>query len=421
MTRLISRTVGWSTSIVSLPLCPVVVVLTILAVYFDDGTNPTLEMTREFIDLSDRVISAGGVVAVHCKAGLGRTGTLIGAYLIYKHGFTASEGTFRLPLPDYLLTRSLSLAIGFMRLMRPGSCVGPQQHYLYENQMTWIRWGAIDSLSPRSPLALDRPITPPNEILLSHSRSRQTTPTAPTPSAAAPPRTPGRVVAVPGQPRKTPGKSKHSVATPETVDVDPTPLAQDDDFDILDTLPRIASTSTLKKQPPPSPTKAAPVTGGRPTRIARARTRPLSAIADNRIVDLLSTTSEMRRARSVKDLGTLFEAPPVEGEEEEEEEESGGGRYELRGSGSGRSTPIGGRAPIASPSRLPTRVPAKRRGAAGVVGSTNRVRERALTSAPGTAGGAISYLLEGGITGAVGRKVRRRRSSLGSTDFVQSV
>lgn len=28
--------------------------------YFDDGTNPTMEMTREFIDLADNIISAGG-------------------------------------------------------------------------------------------------------------------------------------------------------------------------------------------------------------------------------------------------------------------------------------------------------------------------------------------------------------------------
>ena len=31
-----------------------------ILVYFDDGTNPTMEMCREFIDLSDKIISAGG-------------------------------------------------------------------------------------------------------------------------------------------------------------------------------------------------------------------------------------------------------------------------------------------------------------------------------------------------------------------------
>jgi cell division cycle 14 len=33
--------------------------------YFDDGTNPTDEITRSFIDLADEVISGGGAVAVH--------------------------------------------------------------------------------------------------------------------------------------------------------------------------------------------------------------------------------------------------------------------------------------------------------------------------------------------------------------------
>lgn len=36
-----------------------------MELYFDDGTNPTDEIVRKFIDVSDRVIEAGGVVAVH--------------------------------------------------------------------------------------------------------------------------------------------------------------------------------------------------------------------------------------------------------------------------------------------------------------------------------------------------------------------
>ncbi|KAJ1021907.1 hypothetical protein NDA16_003669 [Ustilago loliicola] len=94
--------------------------------YFDDGSNPTQEILEEFIAKADKVISEGGVVAVHCKAGLGRTGVLIGAYLVWKHGFSAGE------------------VIGFMRFMRPGCVVGPQQHFMYQNFVEWVKWGVRD-------------------------------------------------------------------------------------------------------------------------------------------------------------------------------------------------------------------------------------------------------------------------------------
>jgi cell division cycle 14 len=47
--------------------------------YFDDGTNPSDRIVRDFIRLAEEVIERRKQkVAVHCKAGLGRTGVLIG-------------------------------------------------------------------------------------------------------------------------------------------------------------------------------------------------------------------------------------------------------------------------------------------------------------------------------------------------------
>lgn len=94
-----------------------------LDMIFDDGTCPPLSMVRKFIKLAHDIITVKGKkIAVHCKAGLGRTGCLIGAYLIYRHGFTANE------------------VIAFMRFMRPGMVVGPQQHWLHLHQGTFREW-----------------------------------------------------------------------------------------------------------------------------------------------------------------------------------------------------------------------------------------------------------------------------------------
>lgn len=93
-----------------------------LDMIFEDGTCPDLSIVQNFVGAAETVIKSGGKIAVHCKAGLGRTGCLIGAHLIYTHGFTANE------------------CIGFLRFMRPGMVVGPQQHWIYLHQNDFREW-----------------------------------------------------------------------------------------------------------------------------------------------------------------------------------------------------------------------------------------------------------------------------------------
>ncbi|KAF2867622.1 protein-tyrosine phosphatase-like protein [Massariosphaeria phaeospora] len=112
-----------------------------LNMIFDDGTCPPLTLVRKFINLAHEVITVRRQgIAVHCKAGLGRTGCLIGAYLIYRNAFTANE------------------VIAYMRFMRPGMVVGPQQHWLHLNQATFREWWHEDTMKAR--LAEMMPSTP---------------------------------------------------------------------------------------------------------------------------------------------------------------------------------------------------------------------------------------------------------------------
>jgi cell division cycle 14 len=74
--------------------------------FFTDGTPPPLPIARQFVEL---VETTPGALAVHCKAGLGRTGSCIAVYLMFHYRFTAAQ------------------AIAWIRLCRPGSIIGPQQ------------------------------------------------------------------------------------------------------------------------------------------------------------------------------------------------------------------------------------------------------------------------------------------------------
>lgn len=124
---------------------------------FDDGTCPPLSLVRKFIKLAhDMITVKRKQIAVHCKAGLGRTGCLIGAYLIYRHGFTANE------------------CMAYMRFMRPGMVVGPQQHWLHLNQNSFREWWYEDAMKDKMAL-LNRSTPPPARNRL-HSNGRTFTP-----------------------------------------------------------------------------------------------------------------------------------------------------------------------------------------------------------------------------------------------------
>ena len=71
---------------------------------FEDCTPPPLAVAAKFMTVAEGVT---GALAVHCHAGLGRTGTLIALYMIKHYDFTALQ------------------AIGWLRIVRPGRHAPP--------------------------------------------------------------------------------------------------------------------------------------------------------------------------------------------------------------------------------------------------------------------------------------------------------
>jgi len=80
---------------------------------FPDHSIPNDELVNNFISTCE---AENGAIAVHCKTGLGRTGTMIACYIMKHYKFPA---------------RSL---IGWLRLCRPGSVLGKQQNFLMEKE-----------------------------------------------------------------------------------------------------------------------------------------------------------------------------------------------------------------------------------------------------------------------------------------------
>ena len=73
-----------------------------------DFTPPTPEQLEQGVAAIEHAVASGTKVAVHCGAGLGRTGTLLACYLV-RRGLTPDE------------------AIARVRAVRPGSVETPEQ------------------------------------------------------------------------------------------------------------------------------------------------------------------------------------------------------------------------------------------------------------------------------------------------------
>jgi protein tyrosine phosphatase domain-containing protein 1 len=54
-------------------------------------TTPSLDVALNVVQVMDSLISGGGKVALHCHAGLGRTGLMIACYLVYAEGLTPEK------------------------------------------------------------------------------------------------------------------------------------------------------------------------------------------------------------------------------------------------------------------------------------------------------------------------------------------
>ena len=95
--------------------------------YFLDGSCPNDDIIEEFLRIVEQ---EKGAVAVHCKAGLGRTGSLIAAYALKHYKFCSAD------------------FIGYIRLMRPGSILGPQQQFLVDKQAYFHQMNEISLIYP---------------------------------------------------------------------------------------------------------------------------------------------------------------------------------------------------------------------------------------------------------------------------------
>ena len=292
-----------------------------------------------------------------------------------------------------------------MRIVRPGSVVGPQQQYLYLKQLEWAKWAAVDEMrkvqtsNSAASIPLVTPVTPPAETD-DEVDAMQTTPTRST--VPLPPVTPSRHIAAatakaisvvpPGQPRKTPNAKRAAQDS-------------DDEEEADDVLPALGIAPVARKIKT-VPSRGITASDQRPTRVTRstagaamikkAGTTPAlppspvkpARQGPNKIPRLATT----RTTSAAKALAAT-NAPPI------------------------HSRPVRNVNPPSSsnPSRLPMLIPSKRPQHTSSLSDAANLK-RTATDAWVANNVAAVVVPKSGRPGL--RNVRRRRSSFSSADVI---
>lgn len=294
-----------------------------------------------------------------------------------------------------------------MRIVRPGSVVGPQQQYMYLKQLEWCKWSAADEMrkvqavAAVAATAVVTPVTPPAEVEGDEDMSDEAHSTPPKEvvavSMTAPPVTPSRhiaaaqakarAIAPPGQPRKTPAAKRVAEDSDEEDEID-------------DVLPALGIV-----QPRPKAKAPARATGSR------------------------ITASEQRPTRVLRSTAASGggKKPPSNGPNKIPRLAMGSTARTTAAAASGRTPTAASRPPRAppspTPSRLPTLIPTKRTH--NTTSSLSEVASAATRKMAGAASDAwmksnpSAVVVPGTKGGRPGlRSVRRRRSSFSNADVV---
>ena len=212
-----------------------------------------------------------------------------------------------------------------MRIVRPGTVVGPQQQYMYLKQLEWAKWAAVDEMkklqaqqiaaltAATAATKVVAPATPPaeDEEMNDASTTANTTTVLTRP---LPPVTPSKHIAAaqekaklispPGQPRKTPLAKRKSANDWEEE-------GDDEVFPLIATPTTMTTTNTTTAVRPQKVKKIAPRSAAPTTRVTASEQRPTrvtrsATSAKNKLVsgqaNNLTTGSPVRSMKPISSV-----------------------------------------------------------------------------------------------------------------------